>query len=94
MSFFHAEIAGIGVKYSFRNPFTALFFDGFQKNGPDTGAGDDGNFEYVAVSDKQFMAEKSAFPSDATPEHIEFKALIPVTSAALAPRYASFTPQH
>ena len=83
MSFFHAEIAGIGVKYSFRNPFTALFFDGFQKNGPDTGAGDDGSFEHVAVTDKQFTAEKSAFPLNATPEHIEFKALIPVTSAAL-----------
>ena len=83
MYFYQTAIAGRTVRYSLRYPLTSLYFGGEPVSFSDDTEAEKG---CVSVTEKAFEEERKAFPRQAAPEHVEFKALIPATSLELLRR--------
>ncbi|MCR4681967.1 MAG: PqqD family peptide modification chaperone [Clostridiales bacterium] len=73
---FQAEYAGIPVGYRFRYPLTRMFFWDRMKPA-------DAGTPFIEVSEDTIEKGREQFPEDTPPEHIEFKALIDLTSRVL-----------
>ena len=73
---YQAEYAGIPVGYRFRYPLTRMLFWDRMKPA-------DAGTPFIEVSEDTIEKGREQFPEDTPPEHIEFKALIDLTSRVL-----------